>query len=72
MFGVKTVLIQINAKPTEIADGCSLQDLMLERQMSARAVITELNGQMVQPEQRGKTKLKPNDKLEIIHILGGG
>jgi thiamine biosynthesis protein ThiS len=66
------VLVQINGKPTDVWDGCSLQDLMLERKMSARAVITELNGQIVQPEQRIETKLKPNDKLEMIHILGGG
>ena len=66
------MLLLINGKPAETADGCSLQELMLDRKLSARAVITELNGQIVQPEQRSQTQLKQNDKLEIIHILGGG
>ncbi len=65
-------MVQINGASTEIADGCSLLDLMLARKISARAVITELNGEVVRPEQRAKTKLSPDDKLEIIHILGGG
>ncbi len=64
--------LHVNGKTEEMADGFSLQDVMLERQLSARAVITELNGEIVQPEDRPKTKLKANDKLEIIHILGGG
>ena len=66
------MLLQINGKPADTAEGHSLQDLMLERKLSARAVITELNGQIVQAEDRSKTKLTQNDKLEIIHILGGG
>ena len=64
--------LQINGKPAETADGHSLYELMLERKLSARAVITELNGKIIQPEDRAQTILKPDDKLEIIHILGGG
>ena len=64
--------VKINGSVVEIPDGCSLEELMLARKVSARAAITELNGEVIRPERRAKTKLNPNDKLEIIHILGGG
>jgi sulfur carrier protein len=66
------MLININGKLAEVADKSSLHDLLNSRGINQKAVILELNGQIIRSECWSATALNQNDKLEIIRIIGGG
>jgi thiamine biosynthesis protein ThiS len=66
------VLIKINGAESEIADGLSVRDLLNERKMPGKAIIIELNGELVKRESWDSLKLNSGDHLEIIGIIGGG
>ena len=66
------MLIRINGKVSEITDNSSIQDLILARKLPGNIIITELNGEIIQREQRESINLNLNDNVEIIRLIGGG
>lgn len=66
------MIININGKSEEIAEGTSLQTWAETKKLPQKILIFGLNGQIVQPENWCNTCLKPGDSLEIIRIIGGG
>ena len=61
----------INGK--EKAAECErLSDLLNELNLKLDAVAVELNKNIVHRENFDNTKLRDNDKLEIVTVVGGG
>ena len=64
--------IQLNGKKISIKSKYSLLDLLKKYKLSDKKVAVEHNGIIV-PKVKYKNKiLKNNDKLEIVHFIGGG
>jgi sulfur carrier protein len=66
------MIININGKETDVAGNIALQQLIIDRKLNQKQIIIELNGLVLKPNLWGSTVLSPNDKLEIIRIIGGG
>ncbi len=64
--------IQLNGKKVVIKSNYSLFDLLKKYKLTNKKVAIELNGIIVTYENLKKKILKNNDKVEIVHFIGGG
>ena len=64
--------IQLNGKNHELAETCTLEELVRELSLSPQRVAIELNRSVVRREQWAQTILNEGDRVEIVHFVGGG
>ena len=64
--------IQLNGKKVVIKSNYSLLDHLKKYKLSDKKVAIEYNGSIVPKTSYKKKYLKNNDKLEIVHFIGGG
>jgi sulfur carrier protein len=64
--------IQLNGKKVVIKTSCTIFDLLKKYKLTNKKVAIEHNGAIVPNENFKKKYLKNNDKLEIVHFIGGG
>ena len=68
----KKIKIKINGKLNIIDDKTKVSVLLKDLKIPIRKVAIELNRQIVDKKKLNKIFLKTNDKLEIVHFIGGG
>jgi sulfur carrier protein len=64
--------IQINGESQEVSDGLQLAELISHLKLRADQVAIELNHQVVRRAAWEATTLRPDDRVEIVHFVGGG
>jgi sulfur carrier protein len=64
--------IQLNGKKISIKSNFSIQDLLKKYNLANKKVAIEHNGQIVLKINYKKKHLKNDDKVEIVHFIGGG
>ena len=64
--------IQLNGKKVVIKTNCSLFDLLKKYKLSNKKVAIEHNGSIIPKGSFKKKYLKNDDKVEIVHFIGGG
>ena len=68
----KKIKIKINGKINKIDDKTKLSDLFKNLKVPLKKVAIELNMEIVNKKDLNKINLKVNDKIEIVHFIGGG
>tara|TARA_E500000178_G_scaffold27931_1_gene25556 strand:+ start:346 stop:558 length:213 start_codon:yes stop_codon:yes gene_type:complete len=68
----KKIKIKINGKINKIYDKTKLSDLIKNLKVPLKKVAIELNKEIVDKKKLNKINLKVNDKIEIVHFIGGG
>ena len=68
----KKIKIKINGKINKIDDKTKLSDLVKNLKIPLKKVAIELNREIVDKKKLNKINLKVNDKIEIVHFIGGG
>ena len=68
----KKIKIKINGKINKIDDKTKLSDLIKNLKVPLKKVAIELNMEIVNKKDLNKINLKVNDKIEIVHFIGGG
>ena len=66
------MLIQVNGEPQEVNDGLALPELISDLKLRADQIAVELNHEVLKRSAWERTILRPNDKVEIVHFVGGG
>ena len=64
--------IQLNGKKVVIKSNYSILDLLKKYKLSNKKVAIEHNGVIIPKISYKKKNLKNNDKVEIVHFIGGG
>ena len=64
--------IQLNGKKILIKTNFSILDLLKKYNLSNKKVAIECNGEIISKNNYKKKYLKNNDKIEIVHFIGGG
>ena len=72
MKKIKKIKIKVNGKLKVIKEGYSLLNLINNLKIPIKKVAIELNKEIVDKKKLNITKLKTNDKIEIVHFIGGG
>jgi thiamine biosynthesis protein ThiS len=64
--------IIINGTSRQLSSAKNLSEIVGTFCKQPKHVITELNGNIVPPDQRAQTNLQDGDALEIVTFVGGG
>ena len=72
MKKINKIKIELNGKFVKIQDKTTLLSLMKKLKVPIKKVAIELNQTIVNKKSLGKIKLKKNNKIEIVHFIGGG
>ena len=72
MKKIKKIKIRVNGKLKSISDNYSVSDLVKNLKIPMKKVAIELNQEIIDKKKINKISLKKNDKIEIVHFIGGG
>ena len=72
MKKINKIKIKLNGKYIKIQDKITLLNLVKKTKVPANKVAIELNKEIVNKKSLNKIKIKKNDKIEIVHFIGGG
>ena len=72
MKKIKKIKIKINGKLSIINENLSLLAYLKKSKVPIKKVAIELNQEIIDKNKLKTIKLKNNDKLEIVHFIGGG
>ena len=64
--------IQLNGKKITIKPNISVFDLLKKYKLINKKIAIEYNGKILQKNSFKKKFLNNNDKIEIVHFIGGG
>ena len=72
MKKINKIKIRVNGKFVKIQDKTTLLVLIKKLKIPINKIAIELNKTIVNKKSLGKIKLKKNNKIEIVHFIGGG
>ena len=72
MKKIKKIKIKINGKIKIINENSNLSELLKKLKIPLNKVAIELNEEIIDKKKINKIKLNKNDKIEIVHFIGGG
>ena len=64
--------IQLNGAPYEVNNGTNLNQLLNKLKIEKNKVAIEVNGEIIEKNMYPNLILNKNDKVEIVHFIGGG
>ena len=68
----KKIKIKVNGKLKTINDNSTLFNIVKKNKIPLTKVAIELNQEIVDKKKLKSINLKNNDKIEIVHFIGGG
>ena len=66
------IKITVNGKQTIINSNFSLKNLVDKIEINLKKIAIEYNKEIIDKKKLKKVFLSKNDKVEIVHIIGGG
>ncbi|WP_145597285.1 sulfur carrier protein ThiS [Candidatus Pelagibacter sp. FZCC0015] len=72
MKKIKKIKIKINGKIKSINQDSNLSVVLKNLKIPLNKVAIELNKEIIDKKKINKIKLNKNDKIEIVHFIGGG
>ena len=63
---------KLNGKEKLIVENLSVQNLIEDLKIPIKKVAIELNHEIIDKKKLNKIKIKKNDRIEIVHFIGGG
>ena len=72
MKKIKKIKIKINGKIKSITQDSDLSEVLKNLKIPLNKVAIELNEEIIDKKKINKIKLNKNDKIEIVHFIGGG
>jgi sulfur carrier protein len=72
MKKINKIKIKINGKLSKIEGNLSLFNYIKRLKVPLKKVAIELNQEIIDKNMLSKIKLKNNDRVEIVHFIGGG
>jgi sulfur carrier protein len=72
MNNLNVAKIQLNGDPYEINKGTNLSELLKKLRIQKNKVAIEVNGEIIEKKKYPDLVLNKNDKVEIVHFIGGG
>ena len=72
MKKIKKIKIKVNGKLKSIPEKYKISDLVKDLKIPLQKVAIELNQEIMDKKKISKISLKKDDKIEIVHFIGGG
>jgi thiamine biosynthesis protein ThiS len=62
----------VNGEARELSGTSSLAELITQLELPVARIAIELNREVVRRNDWGSTMLQDDDRIEIVHFVGGG
>ena len=72
MQKIKKIKIKLNGRQRLVNENLKIQNLVTDLKIPIKKVAIELNQVILDKKKINKIRLKKNDKIEIVHFIGGG
>ena len=72
MNNLNVAKIQLNGDIYEVNYGTNLNELLNKLKIKKNKVAIEVNGEIIEKKKYNNLVLTKNDKVEIVHFIGGG
>ena len=72
MKKIKKIKIKLNGKFKLITVNSKIETIISDLKIPLKKVAIELNEEIIDKKKLNKIRLKKNDKIEIVHFIGGG
>ncbi len=72
MNNLNVAKIQLNGKPFDLRNETNLKKLLKDLKISENKVAIEINGIIIEKNKYSQVVLNKDDKVEIVHFIGGG
>ena len=72
MKKIKKIEIKVNGKLRSIPQNYKISNLVKDLKIPLKKVAIELNQEIIDKKNISKISLKKDDKIEIVHFIGGG
>jgi len=72
MKNIKKIKIRVNGKVKTLQYRTKLSKLVKNLKIPTKKVAIEVNQEIVDKKKLDKIFLRNNDKIEIVHFIGGG
>ena len=69
---MKKIKIKVNGKVKTVLNNSKLSDFLNNLNIPIKKVAIELNQEIIDKKRTSNIKLKKDDKIEIVHFIGGG
>ena len=69
---MKKIKIKVNGEVKVVKENTKLSNLVKILKISVKKVAIELNQEIMDKKKLNRINLKKNDKIEIVHFIGGG
>ena len=64
--------IIVNGEQRDVSEGITAEQLVTEMEITGKRIAMEVNLEIVPRSSYPEHILKPGDKVEIVHAVGGG
>lgn len=64
--------VVVNGREVALDDGSSVRDLLVALGRGEGRVAVEVNQEIVPRSRHAEHLLKPGDRIELVHAMGGG
>ncbi len=71
-FDTALITLHVNGNAQSCPQGTTLPQLLTQLDMDPRLVAVEYNGEILHRQFWDSTVMQPDDRLEVVTIVGGG
>jgi len=64
--------IQLNGEAREVNDNLTVSELLQSLALTGKRIAVEVNEEIVPRSLHGEVRLSENDRIEVVHAIGGG
>jgi sulfur carrier protein len=72
IFAERAMDIIVNGAPRQLPQDASAATLIDQLELTGQRIAIEVNGEIVPRSEYAKRQIEPDDRVEIIHAVGGG
>ena len=72
MKKIKKIKIKLNGKIIFVPENSKILSIINDLKVPIKKVAIELNQEILDKKKLDKIKIKKDDKIEIVHFIGGG
>ncbi|MEM9089946.1 MAG: sulfur carrier protein ThiS [Cyanobacteria bacterium P01_F01_bin.53] len=69
---LNSIELQVNGEVKTCAPGTTLPEFLVQIGLNPKLIAVEYNGEILTRSLWASTVLQPNDRLEVVTIVGGG
>ena len=72
MKKIKKIISKLNCQVKSVPTNYKISDLVNDLKIPLKKVALEINQEIIDKNKFSKLTLKKDDKIEIVHFIGGG